>query len=183
MRLPDRRGVAQWAGILAALALVAWAMWAVERQAARVDALAAALEAEQAAAEDRGETPVAPAPDDIIDDPAVGPAGPAGPPGTDGDDGRGLVDVECRDGEWLVSYTDGSTALAGDCTGDEGPQGVPGVGQPGPAGPSGPPGASGDDGRGIDSIECVAETGRWRVTYDDGDVVDDAGPCVWTPGR
>jgi len=42
---------------------------AMAEQSEQIDALAGALSAEQQAAEDRGETPVAPAPDELIDDP------------------------------------------------------------------------------------------------------------------
>jgi hypothetical protein len=51
----------------------------IEHQGAQIDALAGALAAEQEAAEDRGESPVAPAPEELIEDPnaeapeAVGP--------------------------------------------------------------------------------------------------------------
>lgn len=157
---------------------------------ARLDSALSALGDEQQAAEARGETPVAPKPSELMDDPTYspGPRGEDGSDGVDGADGRGVASVVCIDGTWRVEYTDGSVdADAGDCTGDQGPTGAPGSngadggpgpsGDPGPAGPSGPAGASGEDGRGITSAECDPETGRWVVTYSDGDVDEDAGPC------
>lgn len=44
-----------------------------------------------------------------------GPPGPAGAPGANGLDGRGLASIECVDTEessdWLVTFTDGATAI------------------------------------------------------------------------
>ncbi|MGH8877441.1 MAG: hypothetical protein ACRD0P_08890 [Stackebrandtia sp.] len=116
-----------------------------------------------------------------------GPAGPPGPPGL------GVDSVRCASGTWVITYSDSSTSYAGDCTGDRGPAGADGEdgadgigepGEPGPVGPSGPPGANGsdgadgNDGRGITSAECDPDTGRWVITYSDGDVDSDAGPCA-----
>ncbi len=48
----------------------------------------------------------------------TGPAGPQGPPGVDGkdgrdgvdgEDGRGIDRTDCIDGQWVVTYTDGTT--------------------------------------------------------------------------
>lgn len=87
MKRPDRRSLVQWAGVLAVLVLVGWTLLRVQLQGAQVEALSAALEAEQQAAEERGETPVAPSPDDLIEDPEYkgpqGPPGPEGPPPSD----------------------------------------------------------------------------------------------------
>jgi type II secretory pathway pseudopilin PulG len=83
----------QWAAIVAVLLVVAAVLWRVEVQDARVDALAAALGDEQSAIEERGDEPVAPAPEDLLDDPAdyVGPSGPTGPPGPAGPAGPALT--------------------------------------------------------------------------------------------
>lgn len=175
--------VAYWLGIILAAVVLAVGIYAVVVQNERIDALADALRAEQSAAEDRGETPVAPAPDDLIADPEAGPQGEPGPAGPQGRSGRGVSSVLCIDGTWSVAYTDGTIDPdAGDCTGERGPGGVAGdpgaVGSPGPVGPTGPAGPSGEPGRGITSIECNAQSGRWTVTYSDGDIDDDAGPCT-----
>lgn len=45
----------------------------------------------------------------------AGPAGERGPAGADGAPGRGISDVQCSDGRWIVTYTDGTTSDAGDC--------------------------------------------------------------------
>ncbi|CAM3460717.1 hypothetical protein STSO111631_20170 [Stackebrandtia soli] len=174
----ELRWLAPWLLVAVVLAV---AVYAVGLLSSRVDALASALAAEQAATEDRGETPVAPAPDDLIADPEAGPRGEQGPTGPRGPSGRGVSSVLCIDGTWSVAYTDGTIDPdAGDCTGERGPEGLAGepgaVGSPGPVGPSGPAGPSGETGRGIASIECDSTTGRWIVTYSDGDV-DDAGSC------
>lgn len=84
MKRPDRSSVRQWLVIIGVLALISFVLYQVKMQEARVDSLHAALSAEQEAAEDRGETPVAPSPDELIEDPdAQGPPGPPGPPPTD----------------------------------------------------------------------------------------------------
>lgn len=44
-----------------------------------------------------------------------GPAGADGSDGANGADGRGISDVECTDGRWIVTYTDDTTSDAGDC--------------------------------------------------------------------
>jgi hypothetical protein len=88
MRRPSRRAVTDWARIIVILILIGVVLYRVQLQDHRLDALAAALEAEQQALEERGETPVAPEPDELIDDPDAeipagppGPEGPSGPPG------------------------------------------------------------------------------------------------------
>jgi len=88
MKRPDRRTVrhaGRVAGAVTALAVAVFFLYRIDVQADRVDVLAEALAAEQQAAEDRGETPVAPDPSDLIDDPTYspGPRGEAGPPPTD----------------------------------------------------------------------------------------------------
>jgi hypothetical protein len=182
--------------------LLAVGIYAFGLQTARVDALAAALSDEQSAAEDRGESPVAPAPGDLLDDPeAQGPKGDTGDTGATGPQGKngtGVDSLLCVEDVWIVTYSDGRVSNAGDgCAGGVGPKGDTGddgkpgtngtdgaAGPAGPTGPSGPPGADGTDGqdgadgRSITNAECIADTGRWRITYSDGDVDDDAGPCL-----
>ncbi|GAA2159443.1 hypothetical protein [Glycomyces lechevalierae] len=90
-KVPRRRVVVAVAGIvLAALALV-WTGFQTERQGAQIDALYEALTVEQQGVEDRGESPIAPPPEELIDDPdAEIPAGPPGPPGPSGPPGPGV---------------------------------------------------------------------------------------------
>lgn len=45
----------------------------------------------------------------------AGATGERGPAGADGAPGRGISDVQCTDGRWIVTYTDGTTSDAGDC--------------------------------------------------------------------
>lgn len=81
MKRPDRKAVAQWAGIVVALTIAGYVMYSVDVQADRVDVLAEALGDEQSAAEGRGDEPVAPEPSDLIDDPTYdGPSDEAAPP-------------------------------------------------------------------------------------------------------
>ena len=83
-----RQALKHWAGISAVLAVAVLLLWAVLLQQARIDALSAALGDEQSATEERGDDPVAPAPEDLLEDPeyvpSPGPAGPSGPPGPPG---------------------------------------------------------------------------------------------------
>jgi len=77
MKRPDRRAVGHWSKTIALLVLIAFVWYSGELQKARIDALANALTTEQQATENRGETPVAPDPQDLIQDPeAEAPAGP-----------------------------------------------------------------------------------------------------------
>lgn len=74
MSRSTRRRLGDWLTVAACVALaatLAWTLTQIQTQGERVDALAAALEAEQQAAEDRGETPVAPEAEEIIEDPEV----------------------------------------------------------------------------------------------------------------
>lgn len=158
-------------------------------QQRQINALASALSSEQDAARARGETPVAPDPSKLLDDPRFR--------GAEGRAGRGVTGVECVAGRWRIEYSDHTTDDdAGDCTGDRGPTGLPGSagspgadgaqgspgtpGEAGPPGPSGPAGEDGTDGRGIEDVDCRrGDDGRWRwrIEYSDGTVDDDAGPC------
>lgn len=48
-------------------------------------------------------------------DGATGPQGPAGATGPEGPAGRGIQSLECVDGTWRVTFTDGETDDAGNC--------------------------------------------------------------------
>lgn len=118
-----------------------------------------------------GQEPVAPPPEERVqelpDEPVVirgergpqgprgfqgliGPPGPTGAPGPVGDPGP--AGPAGPPGEAGQDGTDGATGPSGDtgATGAQGPAGEPGppgpAGEPGPPGPSGPPGADGVDG-------------------------------------
>lgn len=81
---------ATWvAGIVALAVILGWLMYSVRVQQDRVDVLAAALEDEQLAAEDRGEKPVAPSPSDLIDEPTYD-----GPDGEDQAEGKPPSDAQ-----------------------------------------------------------------------------------------
>lgn len=97
-----------------------------------------------------------------------GPRGPAGPTGPPGDDG--------------LPGAPGSAGAPGPpgATGPPGGAGQDGAdGEDGAPGPTGPPGPTGSPGRGIRDVECV--DGRWRITYTDGEVDEDAGSCRIVP--
>jgi len=80
---------AMWVAVALVAAAIAWMAVGADRQSDRVDhqdeqiaALSQALSDEQSAAEAEGLTPVAPPPDDLLDDPEYEPLpGPSGPPG------------------------------------------------------------------------------------------------------
>ena len=75
---------AVWLAVAVLAAGVAFGGYHLIRQGERVDAMSAALTAEQDAARSRGETPVAPDPSALIDDPQYqGPKGDPGPAPTD----------------------------------------------------------------------------------------------------
>ena len=77
--LPKSRiAIAAVALVIGAL-MFAWTAVESIRQQDQIDALAEALAAEQAAAEERGESPVAPAPEDLLEDPEAPPPEPIGP--------------------------------------------------------------------------------------------------------
>jgi type II secretory pathway pseudopilin PulG len=88
--LPRRRVVIVVVSLLLCALAFGWNVVQVQQQvdennhqSEQINALAGALAAEQEAAEDRGETPVAPGPSELLDDPQFepepGPSGPAGP--------------------------------------------------------------------------------------------------------
>lgn len=174
---------AVWAGAVVGAVLLAFVLYKIDRMQAQTDALADALATEQEAAQARGEEPVTPSVEELLKDPSLrGPQGPVGPAG------RGIAETECIDGTWRVTYTDGSTDWdAGPCLGEPGPAGPSGPagedGEDGLDGVQGPAGPAGADGRSISDVECRSgpDGWRWTVTYSDGTVDEDAGPC-YKPG-
>lgn len=88
-----KRRLGDWAVALVAAAVAIVVTWGavqtgrnaerINQQDEQISVLAQALGDEQSAAEARGEQPVAPDPDDLIEDPGeyTGPQGPSGPPG------------------------------------------------------------------------------------------------------
>jgi hypothetical protein len=137
-----------------------------------------------------GAEPVAPPPEDIIDNPTelipgpTGPQGPRGPtgpmglPGLDGPQGApgpvGASGPQGPAGTTGAAGADGEGGPAGPqgATGDQGPSGEPGpqgpVGETGPQGPQGvegPPGATGPQGEpGVDGENGQPPAG-WTFTY------------------
>lgn len=79
------RVIAWIAGMLVIAVAVGWVMYDVQKTKDQVAAGMAALEDEQQAAEDRGESPVAPAPSELMDDPTYSPEpqDESGPPPSD----------------------------------------------------------------------------------------------------
>lgn len=167
MRRLDRRSLAHWASIVAVLAIVGWVLFRVQIQADRVDALSTALTVEQEALEDRGETPVAPPPDDLIEDPDyTGPPGPQGPPPSDEQVAAAVADYFERnpveDGE-SPSPAAIAAAVANYLAENPPEQGEPGppptaaqvaaaveaylIANPPSPGPAGQPGEDGSDGK------------------------------------
>lgn len=125
--------------------VLGWGVHAIASVRKQNDALAAALTAQRQQAQDAGQSPVAPPPEKIRDDPAVtvpGPPGPTGPPGRDGEMGRaGLPGPAGGPGPSGVPGPGGPPGSPGP-PGSTGAPGQPGVkGDPGPAGEPGPAGA------------------------------------------
>jgi hypothetical protein len=172
-KLPRRRVVISLAAILLAAVALTWTFILDERQSSQIDALYAALGDEQSAAEALGNDPVAPAPEDLINDPDyTGPAGPTGPPGPGPSDaqvyaavaayfvanpvtseGPSAAEIAAAVAEYLRDYPPGPTpeqvaaAVAEYLTANPPAAGEDGVdGAPGPAGATGPPGPQGDTG-------------------------------------
>jgi hypothetical protein len=176
MNRAHRQALADWSKIVAVLVLIGGLLYAVILQDARVDALYDALATEQQATEDRGETPVAPEPDELIEDPdaeiPAGPPGPAGPGPTDEQvydavaayladhpvtaEGPSSAEIAAAVAEHLRDHPPGPTpeqvsaALVAYLTEhppEPGADGQDGVdGAPGPPGPAGPEGPPGDRG-------------------------------------
>lgn len=179
-----------------------WVVWHDRAQDDKLNALAAALDLEQQDRKANGEEPVAPSVDELLANPEL-----RGPKGDTGATGRGIArnGQKCINGVWQITYTDGAVDYnAGPCgpgqdgsDGKPGPSGSPGAngedgtdgtnGTDGSDGAPGLPGADGTDGRGIaeNGVQCqppaVDGTWRWHITYTDGSVDEDAGPC-YRPG-
>lgn len=132
-----------WAAFALAVLIagaLAWTTYHIGLLQRQNEALASALEQQRQQAEDSGQEPVAPPPDEILRDPqlVVGPQGPRGPSGYPGADGR--------DGQPGSPGSPGPTGPPG-AQGVAGMGGAPGqAGPPGPAGSAGPPGPAGPQG-------------------------------------
>lgn len=113
-----------------------------------IENLSRALDTEQQAKRDAGMVPVAPSPEEIVDEAAlVGPEGPRGPRGF-----TGLNGLDGRDGEPGPAGRDGEDGRDGidGTNGVDGKNGQDGAeGPPGPAGPAGPPGPQGEPGESV----------------------------------
>jgi len=132
-RISWRDGATLAVAVLLAV-LLGWVTYNIGLLRSQNSALASALAQQRQQAQDSGQEPVAPPPDEILRDPTVveGPSGPEGPQGPAGEDGRdGLP---------------GATGPPGDrgATGAAGADGADG--EPGPAGATGPDGATGPQG-------------------------------------
>lgn len=139
--LADRKLVLVLAAVLALGIPVGWLVYTADVQHDQIAALSTALDAQRNQAVQSGQSPVAPAPQQIL----ATPTAVAGPKGDTGPAGRGLASIACVVGVWRVQYTDGtSNADDGPCTGPPGPIGL--TGSAGPAGATGPVGATGPAG-------------------------------------
>jgi hypothetical protein len=170
-----KRRLGDWAVVAVSLLLAVALGWTVTQvqqqgdanahQSEQIDALAAALAAEQDAAEERGETPVAPDPQDLLEDPEFTPEpGPQGEPGPGPSDSQVYAAVSAfftahpvEDGE-DAAPADIAAAVGNYLTEHPPEQGDPG---PPPSGqqvaaavetylianppPAGPPGENGED--------------------------------------
>jgi hypothetical protein len=172
-KLPRDRIVIAIAAMAVAAATAVWMFIQDERQGAQIEALYAALGDEQSNIEDLGGEPVAPDPEDLIDNPEYsGPAGPTGPPGPGPSDaqvyaavaayfvdhpitaeGPSSAEIAAAVAEYLRDYPPGPTpeqvsaAVASYLTANPPADGEDGQdGAPGAAGPSGPPGPQGETG-------------------------------------
>jgi hypothetical protein len=167
-----------------ALVIIGVVLYQVQLQEHRMDALAAALEAEQQALEDRGETPVAADPEEIIEDPDVDPPAPVGP--TD-EQVQAAVEAYFRehpvqDGE-NASPAQIAVAVINYLSENPPAQGEPGpppsaeqisnavaahlAANPPPPGPPGPAGTNGTDGKdGADGKDAELTSERIQAELD-----------------
>jgi hypothetical protein len=160
----------RWAWLAVALVgavVLAFGAYELGQMRAQRDALAVALDLQRQQAVESGQTPVAPAAEEVRRDPQVmeGEQGPPGPPGPAGPAGpRGLVGPTGPAGPEGNPGAPGEAGPAGQggpagSTGEQGPagsQGLPGAdgqagqdgadGEQGPAGPEGPAGPTGPAG-------------------------------------
>lgn len=168
-------------GVVVSL-LLGWVLYSIQVQHERVDVLAQALADEQAAAEDRGETPVAPPPDELIEDPDAEYPPPPGPT-----DEQVLAAVQDYFREHPVEDgKDASPAAIAVAVINYLTEHPPEPGEPGPAPtaeqisaavadylaanppPSGPPGADGEDGKDAEpltSAEIQAELDAYLAAH------------------
>lgn len=184
-RLPRRRVIIAAAAIVLAAAALIWTLVMGQRQGAQIDALYAALGDEQSNAEAQGVDPVAPVPEDLIDDPDyTGPAGPSGPPGPGPSDTQVYAAVSAyftahpvQDGE------DASPAAIAAAVGNYLAENPPEQGEPGPPPtgdqvaaavetylirnppPAGPPGKDGEDGEDASPETIAAEVAAYMETH------------------
>lgn len=180
-----RLGVRDWLSV-AAVTLVAVGLWWMANQVGsqrdQLDALSVALTQQRSQAEATGQTPVAPAPEDIRRDPTIvkgqpgepGVPGPTGRPGTRGPGGS--PGPSGPPGAPGSPGTAGEPGLRG-ASGPPGPQGSPGPagadGAAGPPGKDGEPGAPGKDGEPPASWDWTDPLGvRYVCTRDEGSPTD-----------
>jgi len=188
-RLPRHRVVIVAVSLLLCAFVFGWTVVQVQQQGDRmqlqdeqIGALYEALAAEQDAAEDRGETPVAPDPEDLLDDPQYSPEpGPQGDPGPGPSDTQVYVAVTAyftahpvEDGE------DASPAAIAAAVGNYLTEHPPEQGDPGPP-PTGqqvadavaayltanppPPGKDGEDGEDATPEAIAAEVAAYIETH------------------
>jgi len=168
-KLPRHRVVIVAVSLLLCAFVLGWMVVQVQQQvdenshqSEQIDALAAALAAEQEAAEDRGETPVAPDPEDLLDDPEYSPE--PGPPGPGPSDTQVYAAVSSYfDAHPVEDGEDASPAAIAAAVGNYLTEHPPEQGDPGPPPsgqqvaaaveaylianppPAGPPGEDGED--------------------------------------
>jgi hypothetical protein len=103
-RLPLRRVVISIAAIVIAAILLGWTYVQDDHQSAQIDALYAALGDSQTQIEDLGGDPVAPAPEELLEDPSYSPQpGPSGPPGPPGP-GLTATQIEAAFAEYFAEH-------------------------------------------------------------------------------
>lgn len=157
-------------------------------QSQKVAALAIALKAEQSAQEANGEEPVAPPPEQIVDDPNI----IQGEPGTDGEDGQdGRHGIDGSTGEPGKPGASGKPGKNG-VDGTDGEDGEPGAtvtGPPGKDGKDGTNGTNGTDGKdGVDGVD--GKNGEppygWTSYNEKGEVIYECSRVPaeeWDPER
>lgn len=180
-RLTKRRmaDVAFACGAVVIAVVLAWVLYEVQTLQAQLEASNSALKDEQAAAQQRGEEPVAPPVEELMEDPDQY-QGPKGDPGV------GISWIGCVDGQLTIVQTDGVRVVPGPCAGPAGRDGADGKdgedgvdGLPGAPGSPGVDGQDGEDGRGVESWEC--RDGWWVIHYDDGTEQMTNGVCTVGP--
>lgn len=185
-KLPRSRVVVSIAAILLAAFALVWTAVQSERQGAQIEALYAALGDEQSAAEQRGEEPVAPPPEDLIEDPEYDePETPAPKGPTDAQvyaavqsyfeanpvtvEGPSAAEIAAAVADYLAEFPPGptpeqvSTAVAEYLTAHPPAPGEDG--EDGASGPPGPPGAQGDPGRPPTAEEVAAEVQNYMIEH------------------